>query len=91
MTETVTTKLRAHYQATSLTDQIRSALLTIAPEDQPLTVAQLAPLDQFHIRGILATQELAAAAGLEPSSQVLDLGAASAARRAISPPPSAVA
>jgi SAM-dependent methyltransferase len=39
-----------------------------------LTVAQLAPLDQFHIRGILATQELADAVGLAPSSRVLDLG-----------------
>jgi SAM-dependent methyltransferase len=75
MTETLTTKVRAHYQAPSLTDHIRSALLAIAPEHQPLTVAQLAPLDQFHIRGILATRELAAAATLQPSSQVLDLGA----------------
>ncbi len=46
----------------------------LTPEDQLLTVAQLAPLDQFHIRGILATQELAGAARIEPSSRVLDLG-----------------
>jgi cyclopropane fatty-acyl-phospholipid synthase-like methyltransferase len=39
-----------------------------------LTVAQLAALDQFHTRGILATAELAAASGLEPSTRVLDLG-----------------
>ncbi|MBV9354158.1 MAG: class I SAM-dependent methyltransferase [Chloroflexi bacterium] len=75
VTSTVTTKLRAHYQSTSLTDRLRSALLELAPEDQSLTVAQLAPLDQFHIRGIRATQELAAAAGLQPTSRVLDLGA----------------
>jgi SAM-dependent methyltransferase len=31
-------------------------------------------LNQFHTRGILATGELAAAAGLDPSSRVLDLG-----------------
>jgi len=69
-----TTKVREHYNATGLTGRIKSALATITPEDQPLTVAQLAPLDQFHTRGILATAELAGAAGLEPSSRVLDLG-----------------
>jgi SAM-dependent methyltransferase len=73
MTDT-TTRVRAHYSATGLTDRIKSALATIAAEDQTLTVAQLAPLDQFHTRGILATGELASAAGLEPSTRVLDLG-----------------
>jgi len=66
--------LREHYRATGLTDRIKSALAAITPEDQPLTTAQLAPLDQFHTRGILATTELAGAAGLEPGSRVLDLG-----------------
>jgi SAM-dependent methyltransferase len=73
MTDT-TTKVRAHYSPTDLTNRIKSALTTIAAEDQALTVAQLAPLDQFHTRGILATAELATAAGLEPSTRVLDLG-----------------
>jgi SAM-dependent methyltransferase len=66
-----TSMVRQHYAATGLTDRIKAAL---APEDRPLTIAQLAPLDQFHTRGILATAELAAAAGIEPSSRVLDLG-----------------
>ncbi|HEU0173352.1 MAG TPA: methyltransferase domain-containing protein [Blastocatellia bacterium] len=70
----ITSKVRQQYSATGLTDQIRSAIATIAPEGQTLTVAQLAPLDQFHTRGILATAELAGAAGLEPSTRVLDLG-----------------
>ena len=73
MTDTIT-KVRGHYNATALTDRIKSALATIAPEDRTLTVAQLAPLDQFHTRGIDATVELAAAAGLEPSTCLLDLG-----------------
>ena len=73
-TTTTATKVREHYAASGLTDLIKSALATVAPEDQRLTVAQLAPLDQFHIRGILATEELAGAAGLDPSSRVLDLG-----------------
>jgi hypothetical protein len=53
-----TTKAREHYSATGLTDRIKAALATITPEDQKLTVAQLAPLDQFHTRGILATADL---------------------------------
>jgi SAM-dependent methyltransferase len=40
-----------------------------------LTAADLAPLDQFHIRGHLATVELAHYAGLEAETRVLDLGA----------------
>jgi SAM-dependent methyltransferase len=67
-------KVREHYNATGLADRIKSALTTITPESQALTVAQLAPLDQFHTRGILATGELAAAARLDPSTRVLDLG-----------------
>lgn len=77
MTEIITTttdSVRGHYLAMGLTDRIRSALATLAPGDQTLTVTQLAPLDQFHIRGILATRELASAAGLDSSSRVLDLG-----------------
>lgn len=70
----ITSKVREHYSATNLTDRIKSALATIALEDQTLTVAQLAPLDQFHTRGILATAELAAVARLESSTRVLDVG-----------------
>lgn len=83
MTETIstkttttdtTTKVREHYSGAGLIDRIAPALSTIAPKGQMLTVAQLAPLDQFHTRGILATAELAVSAGLEPSTLVLDLG-----------------
>ncbi len=69
-----TIKVREHYSPTDLTNRIKSALATIMAEEQTLTVAQLGPLDQFHTRGILASAELAAAAGLEPSTRVLDLG-----------------
>lgn len=70
----ITIRVREHYSATNLTDRIKSALATTVPEEQKLTVAQLAPLDQFHTRGILATTELAEAAELSPSTRVLDLG-----------------
>ena len=66
--------VRAHYNAVGLTDRIKVALSDVAPEGQTLTVAQLAPLDQFHTRGIMATAELANAVGLQPATRVLDLG-----------------
>ncbi len=69
-----TPKVREHYSATGLTARIKSALATIVPDGQPLTVDELAPLDQFHVRGMLATTELASAAGVMPSVYVLDIG-----------------
>ena len=71
---TETSKVREHYSASGLKDRILSALAAIVPEGQKLTVPQLAPLDQFHTRGILATADLAAAAEVGPSTRVLDLG-----------------
>lgn len=68
------TQVREHYSAPGLTERIKSALATTMSEGRMLMVDQLAPLDQFHTRGILATAELGGAAGLEPSSRVLDLG-----------------
>jgi len=67
-------KVREHYSAVGLTHRIEAALATVTPESEALTVAQLAPLDQFHTRGVLATGELAAAARIDSSTHVLDLG-----------------
>lgn len=69
-----TATIREHYTTAGLTERIKSALGAIVPDGQPLTVDELAPLDQFHIRGMLATAELASAAGVEPSTKVLDVG-----------------
>jgi SAM-dependent methyltransferase len=73
MTDTII-KVREHYGAPGLTERIKAALATVTPEGEALTFAQLAPLDQFHTRGIFATAELARAAGLDPFTRVLDLG-----------------
>uniref|UniRef100_Q021W9 Methyltransferase type 11 n=1 Tax=Solibacter usitatus (strain Ellin6076) TaxID=234267 RepID=Q021W9_SOLUE len=75
----ITTKVREHYSATDLIDRIKSALAKSVAgrhgaSDAAACVAQLAPLDQFHTRGILATAELAGAAGVERSTRVLDVG-----------------
>jgi ubiquinone/menaquinone biosynthesis C-methylase UbiE len=70
----ITAKVREHYNAAGLVDRIKSALEAITPENQLLTVNQLAPVDHFHVRGILATAELADEVKLSPSMRVLDLG-----------------
>jgi SAM-dependent methyltransferase len=67
-------RVREHYSGSGLVNRIKSALTTIVPDGQLLTVDELAPLDQFHIRGMFATAELASAAGVEPSTHVLDIG-----------------
>lgn len=67
-------KVRDHYSVEHLTAKLKSALVAIAPEEEKLTVTQLAPFDQFHTRGILATTELGEAAGLTSSTRVLDIG-----------------
>lgn len=69
-----TSKVRAHYNPAGLTGRIQAALTALAPGDQPLTITQLAPLDQFHTRGMQATVELAAAAVIKQDTRVLDLG-----------------
>ena len=66
------TKIREHYNATGLIDKVM--LEAIAPENQQLTISQLAPVDHFHVRGIHATADLGDAAKLSPSMRVLDLG-----------------
>jgi SAM-dependent methyltransferase len=67
-------QVRAHYGAQGLMDRIRAALAPLGPESQPLTVIDLAPLDQFHTRGLPATADLASAAELKSSMWVLDVG-----------------
>ena len=65
---------RDHYRATGLTERLKTALAVFGPEDQRLTPQQLAPLDQFHTRGLAATAELAKLIGITADMSVLDVG-----------------
>lgn len=67
-------RVRDHYRATGLTERLREALAPLGPENQRLTPEQLAPLDQFHTRGVAATAELAKLAGISADMSVLDVG-----------------
>src|SRR5258708_29784094 len=67
-------KVVQHYGESDLRDRLRAALTAAGLDSRPLSAADLAPLDQFHTRGIAATVELAQAAGITKGSSVLDIG-----------------
>jgi SAM-dependent methyltransferase len=67
-------RVRDHYQATGLTERLKTALSALGPENQRLTPQQLGGLDQFHTRGLAATAELAKLAGITADMAVLDVG-----------------
>lgn len=66
--------IQTHYTRADLGDVILTALEKAGKDINHLTPEDLAPIDQFHIRGRAATLELARAAGLDASKHVLDVG-----------------
>jgi ubiquinone/menaquinone biosynthesis C-methylase UbiE len=67
-------RVRDHYDAVGLKDRLKAALRALGPDDQPLTIDDLAGVDQFHTRGLAATADLAELAGVGPDDRVLDVG-----------------
>jgi SAM-dependent methyltransferase len=66
--------IQTHYARTDLGDAILAALANAGKDVNRLTPEDLAPIDEFHIRGRAATLELARAAGLDATKRVLDVG-----------------
>jgi ubiquinone/menaquinone biosynthesis C-methylase UbiE len=64
----------SHYGIAGVLDIILDALRAEGKDLEKLTPADLAPVDEFHIRGREATIELAELAGVEASMHVLDVG-----------------
>jgi ubiquinone/menaquinone biosynthesis C-methylase UbiE len=73
MSSTSAQAVEAHYARGDLAERILGALRDSGVEDR-LTPDQLAPVDEFHIRGREATEELAELARLTPGQAVLDVG-----------------
>jgi SAM-dependent methyltransferase len=69
-----TSAAHRHYEATGLLPRVRAVLAAFGPEEAVLLPRQLAALDQFHTRGMLATADLAKEMDLTPGLRVLDLG-----------------
>ena len=66
--------IQTHYARADLGEVILAALEKAGKDVNRLTPEDLAPIDQFHIRGRTATLELARAAGLDSAKYVLDVG-----------------
>ena len=66
--------IQAHYGTEDLIRQVEAALRGAGLDRDPLDWRELAPLDQFHVRGLEATRELAAGLRLAPGATVLDVG-----------------
>ena len=67
-------RISQHYSSTGLASRILSALEQAGKSTKSLTVDDLAPLDQFHTRGLAATRELITFASVKPDWRVLDVG-----------------
>ena len=63
-----------HYTLNDLEERILTALRKAGKDVQALTVDDLAPVDEFHIRGRAATEELAGWAEISSEDEVLDVG-----------------
>jgi len=64
--------VESHYGETSAAARVLAAAAAAGITE--ITPQSLAPADQFHTGGIVATRELAAFAGIQPGERVLDVG-----------------
>ena len=66
--------LARHYSSPGLKERVLAALEALEKEKGPLSPEDIAPLDEFHIRGRAATRDLAAILNPSPNQRVLDVG-----------------
>jgi hypothetical protein len=66
--------VREHYAREGITERVLTAFRNPNGPDAPITPETLAPIDHFHWKGAIATEELVA--GLQPkaSDNLLDIG-----------------
>ncbi len=74
MSSQVHNAVQAHYARTELGSVILAALEKAGKDLSRLTPEDLAPIDEFHIRGRAATLELARTARVDATKHVLDVG-----------------
>ena len=71
----MTTDVEKHYsESESLVDAIAASLRAAGIDPERVSTADLAPVDEFHIRGRTATLALADAMGVDADTSVLDIG-----------------
>lgn len=67
-------QIASHYSHDHLYETIIQALASAGIAFDRITRNDLAPIDEFHVRGQEVSHELAAIAGLQPGMRVLDVG-----------------
>jgi MPBQ/MSBQ methyltransferase len=67
-------EVERHYTRSQLERSILQALEGAGKDLERLSLDDLAPIDEFHIRGRAATRELAQEIGLDRQKRVLDIG-----------------
>lgn len=72
--ETPASTVAEHYQQVDLIDSIRAGLDALAKTPDTVTLADLAPVEEFHVGGRAATQELCQQLAITGADRVLDLG-----------------
>jgi ubiquinone/menaquinone biosynthesis C-methylase UbiE len=70
----VASQVADHYARRDLVAAIRDGLARLGKTESTVTAEDLAPIDEFHIGGRAATQELAGRLALTASDRVLDVG-----------------
>ena len=75
LTEQARGAVEGHYAARAQPEAVLAAVRRALPPGRAPGIADLAPLDHFHVRGVEATDELARLAGVVAGMQVLDVGA----------------
>lgn len=65
-----------HYKSQNLGDRILSTLTEMGKDIENLSIKDLAPVDQFHIRGTRATKEMLEMVNINPEYKILDIGSA---------------
>lgn len=73
-TANATERVKQHYTVSALAGRILDALAKAGRDPDHLKPEDLAPLDEFHIRGRQATLDLAAAANVASHHVILDVG-----------------
>jgi sarcosine/dimethylglycine N-methyltransferase len=66
--------VREHYASEGVVARVLTALRNVNGPEVPITPYTLAPIDHFHGKGVIATEELAAILQPKASDHVLDIG-----------------
>jgi sarcosine/dimethylglycine N-methyltransferase len=70
------TRVEDHYARTGIVDRALTAIRTANGAETAITPETLAPIDHFHGRGVVATEELAHRLDPQATDDILDIGSA---------------